>query len=202
MASEVPTRSTTGCPRTGSAAAISYRPPRALVACRWHVPKMQRTPTQPSLSLSSSCLPLCSSEPFLSLSFAEGKCGVRGGARWTQRRPPPPRLPLMTTTPPPPAPRGRQDHAGVDGGSEALDPPPQALGPAWQHRILGILNTIFVVVVSVIVALLLLPSSAVGALSPYSRRASIAAPSRPQRIDANQIELPPCPVRNDAQSHH
>ena len=90
----------------------------------------------------------------------------------------------------------------MDGGSEALDPPPQALGPAWQHRILGILNTIFVVVVSVIVALLLLPSSAVGALSPYSRRASIAAPSRPHRIDANQIELPPCPVRNDAQSHH
>jgi hypothetical protein len=43
---------------------------------------------------------------------------------------------------------------GVDGGYKALDPPPRALGLAWWHRILSILNTIFVVVVSVIIVLL------------------------------------------------
>ena len=87
----------------------------------------------------------------------------------------------MDVTLPPPTPpllddNNAPDHAGVDGGSEALDPPPRASGPACRHRILGILNTIFVVVVSVVVVLLFLSSSAVGALSPYSHRASIDAP--------------------------
>ncbi len=86
-----------------------------------------------------------------------------------RQAPPQPRFPKMKTTLPPPG-GGGQDHAGVDGGYEALDPPPRASGPAWWHRILSILNTIFVVVVSVIIVLLLLPSSAVGALSPYSHR--------------------------------
>ena len=94
---------------------------------------------------------------------------------------PPPTPPPLDDDDAPPPPGGWQDHAGVDGGSKALDRPPRALGPAWRHRILGILNTIFVVVVSVIVALLLLPSSAVGALSPYSRHASIAAPPDPDQ---------------------
>ena len=84
------------------------------------------------------------------------------------------------------------DHAGVDGGSEALDPPPRASGPAWRHRILGILNTIFVVVVSVVVVLLFLSSSAVGALSPYSHRTSIATPppTPTNRCQSNQSALP------------
>ena len=90
----------------------------------------------------------------------------------------------MDITLPPPTPpllddNNAPDHAGVDGGSEALDPPPRALGLVWRHRILDIFNTIFAVVVSVIVVLLLFPSSAAAALSPYSCRASIAPPPNP-----------------------
>ena len=112
---------------------------------------------------------------------------------------PPLHLPLMTTTLPPLG--GGRITRGWTGDPRLLNLPPRALGPAWRHRILGILNTIFVVVVSIIVVILLLPSSAAGALSPYSRRASTAVPPQPQPINADLIELP-CPVCDDAKSHH
>ena len=105
--------------------------------------------------------------------------------------------PLDDDNTPPPPPGERQDHAGVHGESEAIDPPPWAPGLAQRHRILVdlvVLVAIFVVIIILaLLLLLLLPSSAVGSgLLPPTAPPSLCPPDPNQSMSIKMSSLTLC----------